>query len=310
MSETTNAQHCPSTLAAGIPGADFFGPARVLEVEASGARIQVMLTAPQTAEALPPVPRSVWAERAMPFACEVGWGDCVLVAGSGSEDFYVIGLLGAPRATPEPEHELTLPNGMRAESPDGESLSVYAADGRELFRHDGASGHNRVQLPEGDVEFVAQSGSIDFVANEKIRFTSREAIELSSLTGVRIAAHDALAKVTSLLSFTPRKIGLDSEDLDLHARKAKLSIDVAHYRGQRLEATLQQIKSVAKRSEVLAETLIEKAKNTYRSVEALSQLTAGRVRTVVEGAYQLRSKDAFLKADEDFKIDGEKIHLG
>jgi hypothetical protein len=298
----------------GAPAAEIFGPARVLEVDAAGGRIQVMLTADGAVGDLPSTPRSVWAERAMPFDCELGWGDCVLVAGSESEDLYVIGVLGSPKpaplSTPEPTRELALSNGMRAESPDGESLSVYAPDGRVLFRHDGASGSSRIDLPGGDVEFVAPSGSIDFVAAEKIRFTSREAIELSSLAGVRIAAHDALKKVTSLLSVTPRKVGIGSEDLDVQARKAEFSIDEASYRGQRLSATLQQIKSVVKRSESVAETLIEKAKNSYRSVEALSQLSAGRVRSVINGTYELKSKNAFLKSDEDFKIDGEKIHLG
>ena len=46
------------------------------------------------------------------------------------------------------------------------------------------------------------------------------------------------------------------------------------------------------------------------TLDGAAQLTAGRVRSLIEGAYQLRSKEAFLKSEEDFKIDGEKIHLG
>ncbi len=320
MNETTNQQNQSSSFVMGKLGAEFFGPARVVEVDDSGSRIQVMLAAAGAEGDQPSLPRSVWAERAMPLDCVLGWGDTVLVAGSESEDLYVIGVLGAPgpvpesapRSQPQSEgaREMALSNGLRAESPDGESLSVYAADGRMLFRHDGDSGQSRVQLPEGDVEFVAGSGSIDFVAAEKIRFTSRQAIELSSLAGIRLAAHDAIEKATSLLNVTPRKVDFDSDELGVKASKAELSIEEASFRGQRLEATVRQIKSVVKRSETLAETVIEKAKNTYRSVEALSQLSAGRVRTLVEGAYQLKSRDAFLKSDEDFKIDGEKIHLG
>ena len=60
----------------------------------------------------------------------------------------------------------------------------------------------------------------------------------------------------------------------------------------------------------VVETLIERASNSYRTVEELSQVTAGRMRALVSGLYQVRSKTANLRSEEVFKIDGEKIHLG
>ena len=67
---------------------------------------------------------------------------------------------------------------------------------------------------------------------------------------------------------------------------------------------------IVDRLETLAGTVVEKAKNAYRTVERLAQLKTGRMRTLVDETYQFKSKKAFLKSEDDFKIKGDKIHLG
>ena len=60
----------------------------------------------------------------------------------------------------------------------------------------------------------------------------------------------------------------------------------------------------------MAESMIEKARNVYRTVEQLSQLKAGRVRTLVASTFFFRTRKAFIHSEEDYKIKAEKIHLG
>lgn len=72
----------------------------------------------------------------------------------------------------------------------------------------------------------------------------------------------------------------------------------------------KKISLVAHRLETQADTVISKATNVYASVEELNQLQAGRTRTLVKGSCHLQVRDAFLNAEEDFKIDGKQIHLG
>ena len=66
----------------------------------------------------------------------------------------------------------------------------------------------------------------------------------------------------------------------------------------------------APRLETEAQTVVSKAANVYQTVEDLTQLQTGRMRTLVEGSCHLKARDAFLKAEQDFKVDGEQIHLG
>ncbi len=70
------------------------------------------------------------------------------------------------------------------------------------------------------------------------------------------------------------------------------------------------LKLISGKVETLANDIIEKAKTVYRTVEGLTQLRTGRMRTMVEASYHLKAKKTFLKAEEDFKVKAEKIHLG
>ena len=103
---------------------------------------------------------------------------------------------------------------------------------------------------------------------------------------------------------------LASEELDVEAEAGDLRIRETRFAGERLSAWAESAKLVMKRSESVMGTVIERARNVYRSVDELAQLEAGRVRTLVADLYQLRSRTASLKAKQAFEVDGEKIHLG
>lgn len=72
----------------------------------------------------------------------------------------------------------------------------------------------------------------------------------------------------------------------------------------------RKIAFVTRRLETLAETVVSKAKNVYRTVEELTQLQTGRWRTLIKGSCHLKAREAFLKTEEDFKVDAKQIHLG
>jgi len=79
---------------------------------------------------------------------------------------------------------------------------------------------------------------------------------------------------------------------------------------ERLEVRATHTRWIADKVETIAETVMEKVKNAYRSVEHLTQLRTGRMRTLVEESYQFRSKNAYVKAEKDYKIKADQIQLG
>jgi hypothetical protein len=94
-------------------------------------------------------------------------------------------------------------------------------------------------------------------------------------------------------------VNIENGDLEFVTQKGSIAFKSA-----------QKISLAARRLETQAETVVAKATNVYETVEELSQLQAGRTRTLVKGTCLLKARDAFLKAETDFKIDGTQIHLG
>jgi hypothetical protein len=66
----------------------------------------------------------------------------------------------------------------------------------------------------------------------------------------------------------------------------------------------------AGRMEVSATRIVERAEDTYRHVDGLAELQAGRARTLVDGAFQLAAKRTTVQSDEDTIIDGKRVLLG
>jgi hypothetical protein len=106
---------------------------------------------------------------------------------------------------------------------------------------------------------------------------------------------------------------LSTEDGDIELRSAR-NVRISGHRmemdGHELYFKATSSRWIIDRMETLAETLVEKACNAYRTIEQLAQIKTGRMRTLVDQTFQFKSRRAFLKSEEDFKIKGEKIHLG
>ena len=106
---------------------------------------------------------------------------------------------------------------------------------------------------------------------------------------------------------------LCTEDGDIRLNSAN-SVQINSYsiemNSQRLKAKVGYAKFVFDRLETVVDTLVEQAKNVYRTVAQLTQLRTGRMRTLVDETYQFKADKVFMKSEDDFKIKGEKIHLG
>ena len=295
-----------------VPGTLYVGPARVLEVDEEGERIHVLVNS--TGDDAPGSEGAwkAWAQPALPYDWDLGLGDTVLVAGEPDQGLFVVGILKA-RARPTAAREILLDSGAKAtvDGPPGDQrLQVFSAGGEMIFEHDPATGKSRVGAPAGDLEIVTREGNIDFIAARGVRFFAREPIQLRSLEGIEMAVADTGSDDLSSLDLHPGRVALRGTELGVSARKGELRIDETEVAGRRLSGAIANVKLAMDRCETVADIVIEKARNAYRTVAELTQLKTGRMRTLVDDTYQLRSRTALLKAEKDFKVNGEKIHLG
>lgn len=57
-------------------------------------------------------------------------------------------------------------------------------------------------------------------------------------------------------------------------------------------------------------TVTEKLKNSFRTIEGVEETKASRLRTFVSNRLLFKAKHAVIKAEEAVAIDGKKVHLG
>lgn len=154
---------------------------------------------------------------------------------------------------------------------------------------------------------IENSMSLKDGTTVKVEGHDSETLKVFSKQGEMIFAYDSETKKSS--------VHIQKGDLEFVTQNGRIdfvaSKGIRFFSEHPIEITsLENIRLVAKKMETLVETIMEKATNVYRAVEKLTQLKTGRMRTLVEGTSHLITRKAFYKAEEDFKIKGEKIHLG
>ena len=94
-------------------------------------------------------------------------------------------------------------------------------------------------------------------------------------------------------------------DLILHAGG---TVEIIGEQG--IQLTSPSVAVQAGRFEVLAQTILEQATNSYRWIKQLIKTYAGSVQTISESSYTVDAQMIVQHADKDVAISGERINLG
>jgi hypothetical protein len=136
---------------------------------------------------------------------------------------------------------------------------------------------------------LAFDGDVDLRAREgRLRLAAQEGIDLVS------------AKDTALIS----------AQLSVNSVQGEVSIQHLSFFGNFLQGQIQKIKLIGQACDSVLERVSQKVKRCYRRVEELEQLTAGQLNYRVNKLMSLRGKYSVLTAEEDVRIDGDKILMG
>jgi hypothetical protein len=86
------------------------------------------------------------------------------------------------------------------------------------------------------------------------------------------------------------------------------AIEMSAARGVKIKSPSVQI--VAAKLDVVAQSIFERFTHATRWVKETFQIRSGRLRTRVEGTYDVKADRIVERADGDVKIDGQQIKLG
>ncbi len=279
----------------------YFGPAEVLDTMTAEGRVLLQFHGD---DSHPPE----WARMALPFFWQPRIGETVLAAGS-LDELFVIGVLGTSPA--ERCTRVQTGSGAFAEiagAPDAESVNVYSTVGDLLFQYQPQHGVARVIGPADTLEFVSR-GEIRFSTPSKICFDAG-VVQLNARHGLRMIVGSALEKVASSLSMLGGRIRVAGSDLNVAAARGDFQINDAKVTGEFISARARYVRLAASRLETVADRVVHTANDVFQTVKGLTQIRSGRMRTIVGSTFHLLSKRSYLKSKEDFKVKGDKIHLG
>ena len=191
---------------------------------------------------------------------------------------------------------------------EGGRLLVHDERGALIFEYRPKEGRSVLYAPSGDLELRAEAGAIDLVA-EQVRIQGRRAVEVSSEEGVHLSASDRAGRSVSRLSLLRRAAVLAAPLLKTTAARAEVELDEGQLTARETSVTIEHARRTIEVLETTAGQILERAKESYREVEGLSQTRAGRLRLVAEKTLHALGQRTLIKAYEDMKLRGEKIYI-
>ncbi len=135
---------------------------------------------------------------------------------------------------------------------------------------------------------IYSSRSIRIESEQTVRVTSKEETDLSSLGDLKISANQVLLN-SSLMKFI-------SDEVGVVVRRAKLIGDQVNGNFRTVTTTL--------------ESLFQNAKNVFRNTKDVENVQCGTMTTKVEGFSVTHCKDGVILAENDMRVDGERVHVG
>jgi len=101
-----------------------------------------------------------------------------------------------------------------------------------------------------------------------------------------------------------------TEKFNTIASEADMNIKNIKANGERLDSTVNEINVIAHSVTTVAGLIMQRVKNCFRAVEVLEKIEAGQMITSVKKLFSVRSKQTMVTAEQDVKIDGERVHIG
>lgn len=253
----------------------------------------------------------VYARIALQLNQPLSIGDEVLIAGDDIDNLYVIGTLNLVKTAAISDHQ-EIGHGayiVKGESTNSPSLQVFSKRNELLIEYEAKSEITRINIEKGNLELTTKAGDIVLDSSQNI-YLNADTIDLESRSNIQLSVKDSLGQLISAISIKSQRLKLSSQQLHMSAQITNFYSKSTRFIGESLKANIKESTVVSDKLTTLAISITEKAKNVYRTVEELSQLRAGRVRTLVKNTLHIKANKTYMKSQDDFKVNAEKIHLG
>lgn len=238
-------------------------------------------------------------------------GDEVLTMTDRHGRMYIVGILSCKHAARASGERLYLDDGSVAKidrGEDGERLKVFNRSNELVIDYHAATNTVNVTSETSDLAFASTTGSIALHAAKDIVLNApRVRLDADRDLDLRV---NAVSGSGPALSMKNNHMQLSSPFMDITSQRVRLFFAEAKLTGKALLGRIGEVQFVTRKIESVADSVMAKARNVYRTIAELSQLKAGRQRTLIKNSSHMKARKTILKSEEDFKVKAEKIHLG
>lgn len=221
-------------------------------------------------------------------------GDRILCAGSSDQTVYITMILERDKQEGKASAKVIYQD-------DTEVLTVYNKRNELIFEYDTDKDRSRVIVDASNLDLNVPDGDIKLSAGGQIKLESRS---------ISMTATETSGAQNSRFNLGQFSADLQSPILNIKSDQAKFNLAETFFTGTKLLSNINKAKISWGRLETLADTLVQKFRTHFTEVEELSQVNAGRIRTLVRGAFRLKAQRVKVKSDKNVDIDGERINLG
>ena len=103
---------------------------------------------------------------------------------------------------------------------------------------------------------------------------------------------------------------LSAPEVAITARDASIESGLLRFAARSVITTATRIAEDVERHERSAQSIVERARNSYREISELAESRVGRVRTIARGLMELAAERTEIRSDKDTAIDGQRVLLG
>lgn len=141
-----------------------------------------------------------------------------------------------------------------------------------------------------------QTGMQLMVTGDLSLESSQGQIHLNAAKGIQVSTAETLSLASTVLNQSSRSSTFQSENTRVHSKDLSVLADKTHF--------------VATVASVVVDDLYARAQQVVRWVDKLERATIGTLIQEVKSHMNVRSKNMVITAEEDVRIDGERIHMG
>lgn len=168
-----------------------------------------------------------------------------------------------------------------------------------------------LQPAAGDTVLVADMDGSLWVLAVLVRGDTPAMIPLPADSTLKVAAGGLKLAVRDELTLAAgRQVSAVAPEVSVQAARAGITLGALQLAAGLVEATVNQVKTIAEFLDTVAERVRLKAGSSYREVEDLEHLQAGQLYYSIKNVLNMRGKHAVMSAESEVRVDGERIHLG